>query len=107
MKRGDVIIAALPGDYAKPRPALIVQADAFAALESVIVCPMTSDVETGGILRVLVEPDDDNGLRKPSLVMVEKINAISHGRCRQTIGRLNPDRMAAVDLALRLILFAE
>ena len=107
MKRGDVIIAALPGDYGKPRPTLVVQADAFAALDSLIVCPMTSDGDTAGILRVPVDPDDDNGLRKPSLIMVEKINAISRNRCRDTIGRLSADRMAAVDLALRLILFAE
>jgi mRNA interferase MazF len=29
MKRGDVVIVAATGDYGKPRPAVIVQTDAF------------------------------------------------------------------------------
>ena len=28
MKRGDVVLVALSGDYGKPRPAVIVQSDA-------------------------------------------------------------------------------
>jgi len=29
MRRGDVVTVAVPGDYGKPRPAVIVQTDAF------------------------------------------------------------------------------
>jgi PemK-like, MazF-like toxin of type II toxin-antitoxin system len=29
MKRGDVVVVALPGDFGKPRPALIIQSDLF------------------------------------------------------------------------------
>ena len=31
MKRGDLVTVALPGDFGKPRPALVVQADLFNA----------------------------------------------------------------------------
>jgi mRNA interferase MazF len=31
MKRGDVVTVAAAGDYVKPRPAVIVQTDAFPA----------------------------------------------------------------------------
>ena len=31
MKRGDLVTIAMAGDFGKPRPALVVQADQFAA----------------------------------------------------------------------------
>ncbi|MBB4279647.1 mRNA-degrading endonuclease toxin of MazEF toxin-antitoxin module [Rhizobium mongolense] len=34
MKRGELVTIAVSGDYGKPRPALIVQDDAFAELPS-------------------------------------------------------------------------
>ena len=33
MKRGDVVTVALPGDYGKPRPAVVVQADHFNGIQ--------------------------------------------------------------------------
>ena len=42
MRRGDVVVVAAPGDYGKPRPAVIVQTDAFPrAHASVVVCQLT------------------------------------------------------------------
>jgi mRNA interferase MazF len=32
VRRGDLVTVAVAGDYGKPRPALVVQDDAFAAL---------------------------------------------------------------------------
>jgi mRNA interferase MazF len=39
LKRGDIVVVAAPGDYGKPRPAVVVQADALteAGLQSVVV----------------------------------------------------------------------
>ena len=45
MKRGDVVVVAATGDYGKPRPAVIVQTDAFPETHiSAIVCQMTSEI---------------------------------------------------------------
>ena len=45
MARGDIVIVAAPGDYGKPRPAVIVQTDAFPENHaSVVVCQLTSDL---------------------------------------------------------------
>jgi mRNA interferase MazF len=38
MQRGDLITVALQGDAGKPRPALIIQADHFANLPTLIGC---------------------------------------------------------------------
>jgi hypothetical protein len=35
MRRGDLVVVSLPGDYGKPRPALVVQCDWFAEHPSV------------------------------------------------------------------------
>jgi mRNA interferase MazF len=41
MRRGDVVTVAAAGDHDKPRPAVIVQTDAFPATHaSVVVCQM-------------------------------------------------------------------
>ena len=45
MRRGDVVTVAARGDYGKPRPAVIVQTDAFPESHaSVVVCQMTSEL---------------------------------------------------------------
>jgi mRNA-degrading endonuclease toxin of MazEF toxin-antitoxin module len=43
VKRADLLTIALSGDYGKPRPALVVQADVFDALTSVAVLRLTSE----------------------------------------------------------------
>ena len=37
MKRGDLVTIALPGDFGKPRPALIIQSDQFDQTATVTV----------------------------------------------------------------------
>ena len=45
MSRGELVIVATPGDYGKPRPAVIVQSNAIPESHaSVVICPMTSDL---------------------------------------------------------------
>lgn len=60
MQRGDLVTVSLQGDYGKPRPALIVQSDLLTDLESVVLCPVTSDLRNAAF-RVTVEPNPANG----------------------------------------------
>ena len=41
MRRGDVVTIALPGDFGKPRPALIVQSDRFDRTGTITVLLMS------------------------------------------------------------------
>ena len=53
MKRGDIVTVALPEDYGKPRPALIVQSDLLDAEHpSVALLPITSHLVPATYLRV-------------------------------------------------------
>jgi mRNA interferase MazF len=103
LKRGDLVVVALPGDYGKPRPALIVQADLFNETHaSVTVVPVTSTLVDAPLFRLTVEPSPGNGLRSLSQLMVDKITTVSRGRITQTIGRLGDDILLRVSRALAL-----
>ncbi len=72
MKRGDVVIVAAAGDYGKPRPAVIVQTDAFPETHaSVVVCQMTSEIAEAPDFRVTIQPSKENGLRARSQIMAD------------------------------------
>ncbi|MDO9062841.1 MAG: type II toxin-antitoxin system PemK/MazF family toxin [Bradyrhizobium sp.] len=69
MKRGDVVLLVAQGDMGKPRPGVIVQADELGdTTNSVLVCPMSSDVSDYHHLRPVVEPSAANGLRLRSQI---------------------------------------
>jgi mRNA interferase MazF len=92
------------GEFSKPRPALILQHRLFAETENVTVALITSDLSRASYVRVGVEPDTGNGLRKPSEVMLDNIQTLSMKRIGDVIGQLDHDSMIRVWTAL-LIFF--
>jgi mRNA interferase MazF len=76
MRRGDFVTIAAQGDFGKPRPALVVQSDAFDAHASVTVLVVSSQLVDTPLYRIAVQPNDKNGLRSPSRVMVDKAMTI-------------------------------
>lgn len=70
--RGDLVTIAMSGDFGKPRPALIIQADHFEDQATVTLLPVTSTLVAAPLFRVGVEPTEKNGLRKPSQIMEDK-----------------------------------
>jgi mRNA interferase MazF len=103
VKRGDLVVVALQGDYGKPRPALVVQADLFNETHaSVTVAPVTSTIVDTPLFRVTVEPSRRNGLRSISQIMVDKVTTVRRQRLGQTIGRMEEDVMLRVSRALAL-----
>ena len=98
------MLAAAPGDYGKPRPTLVIQSDLFAALPSVLICPLTSVLRTDAdLLRITVEPSNLNGLRKTSQIAVDKMTVLPKIRFGQTIGRAEDDLMLRVTRALAVL----
>ncbi len=103
IRRGDVVLCALPGDYWKSRPAVVAQSDLFNATHaSVVVCPLTTHLIGSPLFRLSVSPSENNGLAAQSQVMVDKLTAIRTERIRDTIGRLETGYIANLDEALRL-----
>jgi mRNA interferase MazF len=104
MRRGDVVTVAVAGDYGKPRPAVIVQTDAFPKNHaSVVICQLTSDLAEVPDFRVTIEPKPENGLRLKSQVMADKPVTVRRERIGQKIGRLNNQDMARLGIALAFV----
>jgi mRNA interferase MazF len=100
--RGEVVAAVVPGDFGKPRPVVIVQADSFLEHHlSVTVCPLTSHLTGLRLFRILVAPDKRNGLAELSEVMIDKVSSLRRERIGAPIGRLSALDVRAIDEGLR------
>lgn len=105
MRRGDVVIAVAPGDFGKPRPAVVIQARIMAeAQPSVILCLISSELVESPLFRITVEPTEENGLKQTSQIMVDKIMTVRRHRIGGVAGRLDREIMRQVDRALLLVL---
>ena len=107
MRRGDLVTVAVSGDYGKPRPALIVQADVYAEHPSVTVLPLTSELIDAPLLRVSVEPGESTGLRLHSQVMVDKATTIPRVKVGNRIGQVNTVTLNRVSQAVAAFLDLE
>jgi mRNA interferase MazF len=95
MQRGEVWqvdIPFTPGHaQAGVRPAVIVQDDSFlATLPTVLIVPFTgSQRATRFPGTVLVQPDGQNGLSVPSVVLVFQMRVLDQRFCLQRLGTLD------------------
>ena len=105
VKRGDLVIVIAPGDYGKPRPALVVQSDLFRSTESVVLALITTEDSSKSLLfRKALQPSEENGLRKPSFVMLDKLVSLPRTKVSEPIGRLLPAEVAEASASLALFL---
>lgn len=102
--RGDLVTIAMQGDYGKPRPALLIQADQFSEHASVTVLPITSTLVSAPLLRVTLQPSDENGLQTPSQVMVDKAMTVKRDKLGPAFGRINADTLVEVERCLAVFL---
>ncbi len=105
MRRGQIVIVSAAGDYGKPRPAVVVQTDAFPETHaSVVVCQMTSDLVEAPDFRITVEPSATNGLRLRSQIMVDKPVTVRRERVASAIGRLAEEDLRRLDIAIAFVM---
>lgn len=100
MRRGDIVTVAAPGDYGKPRPALVIQSDLFDELPSVTLCLVTSTLRDVPIFRITVDPSPANGLQRVSQIQVDKILTVARARVGGVIGRLDDATLLKVNRSL-------
>jgi mRNA interferase MazF len=104
VKRGDLVTIALPGDFGKPRPALIIQSDLFDQIPTVTVLLISGTPQDTPLLRLSIEPDDENGLRKPSQIMVDKVMTMRRDKVGAPFGKLNAETMVSINRLLAVFL---
>jgi len=101
--RGSIVVLAAKGAYTgKPRPAVVVQSDAFnAAHASITVCPITSDCVDAPLFRVALPPGDRTGLVVVSQVMVDKVSSVPRSAVVRAIGMCDGLHVEQIEEALR------
>lgn len=105
MTRGEIYTAAARGAYTgKPRPVAIVQDDRFESTASVTVCPFTTNPIEAPLVRIQIDPSDDNGLDQPSSLMVDKITTMPRSGLGQRLGRLRDDELLQLNRSLIVFL---
>ena len=102
MTRGDIVTVSLPGDYGKPRPALVIQSDLFGDHPSVTVLPITSHLADAPLLRIGIGPA--SGLERPSQIQIDKAQTPRRERIGAVIGRADQPTLQAVNRALAVFL---
>src|ERR1700722_11908339 len=105
MKRGDIWTVAGGKDYAgKPRPVVIVQDNSFDATDSITICAFTTDETEAPLFRLLMEPDERNGLRAASRLMVDKITTVPKSKLGEQLGRLDDEDILRLNQAIFVFL---
>ena len=106
MRRGDVVTVAAPGDFGKPRPAVVIQSDVINEAQpgSVIVALVTSTLRDAPLLRLQLEPTEQNGLQQPSQIMVDKLFTTRADKVGKVIGRLSDQELVALNRLLAFVI---
>lgn len=105
MRRGQIWTAAGGNHYAgKPRPVLILQDDRFDAIDSVTVCPLTSDPTEIPLLRIPLKPALSTGLSQLSSIMVDKVTTMPRSKLGEYVGAVTDTDMLALSRALVIFL---
>lgn len=102
--RGDFVTIAMQGDFGKPRPALLIQADQFDEHATVTVLLVSGTLVDAPLFRITVEPSMENGLQKPSQIMVDKAVTVKRDKLGQAFGRIDPNAMVEVERCLAVFL---
>ena len=104
MKRGDFVTIALQGDFGKPRPALVIQANAFLANDSVTVLLLSSAAINAPLLRINIEPGAENGLQLASQIMIDKTMTIKADKLGASFGQIDAETFLQVERCLAVFL---
>ncbi|QUN43907.1 type II toxin-antitoxin system PemK/MazF family toxin [Burkholderia cenocepacia] len=104
MNRGSIVTVALQGDFGKARPALVVQSDLFAEHPSVTLLLMSSAMVDAPLIRITVVPSEQNGLRMPSQIAVDKMFTVRREKIGRPIGHLEDELMVAINRSLLVFL---
>lgn len=103
MKRGEIVLCNLSGDYGKTRPAVIVQSDLFNSTHtSIVVCPITSCLVDTPLFRLQINPTQKNGLLKLSQIMIDKLMTIKREKIYKKLGILSIQEQDHLDNAIKL-----
>src|SRR5258708_37188212 len=99
--RGEIYTAAARGPYTgKPRPVVVVQDDRFDATGSVTICPFSTNPVDAPLIRLAIDPTDQNGLDQASRLMADKVTTVPRSSLGERLGRLADAGLVPLNPAL-------
>jgi mRNA interferase MazF len=105
MKRGELYLASAGSGYVgKPRPVLIIQDDALAGLDSVVVCPLSTASPILEPLRISVQAGVETGLDHDCAIMVDKVSAVPTSTIGPRISVVDASALRSVTRGLATLL---
>jgi mRNA interferase MazF len=104
VRRGSFVPVAAPGDFRKPRSALVVQSDRFDEDATVTVLLVSSTRIDAPLIRLDVLPTPGNGLRVASQVMIDKAMTLRRERIGAAFGEADDQFMLEVGRLLVVFL---
>jgi len=105
VKRGEIWTVGGAKEYAtKPRPVVILQDDRFDMTDSITICAFTTDPTDAPLFRLLIEPNERNGLRAICRLMVDKITTVPKAKLGARVGRLADEDLVRLNRAVLVFL---
>lgn len=105
MKRGEIWTASGGPDYSgKPRPVVVLQDDRFEYTLSITVCPLTTNSSDVPLVRPVIQPTHNNGLKSPCRLMPDKITTLPKAKLGRRVGRLDGSDIARLERAVLIFL---
>jgi mRNA interferase MazF len=103
--RGEIYTVAARGPYTgKPRPVVILQDYRFDATASITICPFTTNPVEAPLVRLPINPSEENGLDQPSQIMLDKVTTVPRSSLGKRLGRLRDDELVALNRSLIVFL---
>ena len=96
---GQIWYAEGGGDFlSKGRPVVVMQSDSAIEVDSITIGLLTTNTDSMDVplVRVPILPTEQNGLRTPSWLMVDKIQTVKRRRLKRLIGTLEENVVADV-----------
>jgi mRNA interferase MazF len=81
-----------------------VQDDSFDATDSISICALTTDETEAPLFRLVVQPNDRNGLRLACRIMVDKITTVPKSKVGARAGRLDDEDILRLNQAMLVFL---
>jgi mRNA interferase MazF len=104
INRGDIVTVAPPGEFGKPRPALVLQRRIYPETELITVALVTTDQHALPDVRIQMYPSSENGLQRGSYVMVDSVQTYRRSKVGSVIGKADQATMRRVRDALVIFL---
>ncbi|AIC11748.1 hypothetical protein DF22_003251 [Xylella fastidiosa] len=85
-------------------PPWLFKLDQFSEHASATILPITSTLVSAPLLRITIQPSAENGLQKPSQVMVDKAMTVKRDKVVPAFGRIDVDALVEVERCLAVFL---